>query len=87
LSEPELAAATAVFVMETKQRKDLLLRYPQVGGKVFLLGQWQQLEIADPIGQPREIFEVAWRAIDAGVRSWVVHLHKAGLVSARNVTA
>lgn len=78
---PELTAATVVFVMDSGHRKEILERYPTASGKTFLLGQWQACDVADPIGQPREAFEIAWQAIEAGTQTWLDHLSHAGLLS------
>lgn len=80
LTLPELHAATAVFVMENSHRNEILQRFPTASGKTFLLGQWQDCPIADPINLPREHFETAWRAIEAGSRSWLEQFGKAGLL-------
>ncbi len=77
---PELTAATVIFVMDSGHRQEILQRYPTASGKTFLLGQWQSSDISDPINQPRQAFETAWQAIDAGTQSWLAHLRQSGLL-------
>jgi protein-tyrosine phosphatase len=44
---------------------------PTARGKVYRLGEWQDIDIADPYRREREAYEVALRDIEAGVASWV----------------
>lgn len=80
VTRPEMDAATAVFVMDQGHRREVLRRYPTASGKTFLLSEWQGCEIADPINQPRKVFETTWKAIEQGTDSWLTHLTAAGLL-------
>jgi len=82
ITAPEMAAATAIFVMDDGHRREVQRRFPTATGKTFLLGQWGCGEIADPINSPREAFEAAWKDIDESVKVWVGHLQTAGLLFA-----
>lgn len=81
ITAPEMAAATAVFVMDAGHRREVQRRFPTATGKTFLLGQWGCGDIEDPINSPREAFVAAWKNIDASVQTWLDHLRDAGLVS------
>lgn len=61
-----------IFVMELKHKQQLCERYPEACGKTFLLnaGASQQdstVEIADPYGQPREVYEACAELVVASV--------------------
>ena len=72
---PELVAGTdLILVMESRHQRVILENEPMVRGKVFRLGEWQDLEIPDPHRQPREAFEEALAMIDKGVADWVERL-------------
>lgn len=72
----ELAAsADLLLVMEKRQRNEVMRRFPQASGKVFLLGHWDEgREIPDPYRRDREVFEQVYTMIEQGVRSWHAHL-------------
>src|SRR5690625_1225008 len=53
-----LQQSTLILVMENHHRHQILHRYSAVGGKTFLLGHWQGIEIADPIRSPLSAFYV-----------------------------
>lgn len=76
----EVNAATAIFVMDADHRREVQQRFPTASGKTFLLGQWQNAEIPDPINQSREVFEQVWRQIDDGINSWIIRLNDAGML-------
>ena len=72
---PELVAGTdLILVMESRHKRVIEENEPMVRGKVFRLGEWQDLEIPDPHRQPREAFEEALEMIDKGVADWVERL-------------
>ncbi len=60
-----------IFVMETNQKIYLGKKYPYTRGKVFLLGEWENVEIADPYKKSREHFALALSHIEKGSRSWI----------------
>lgn len=81
VSRAELRAATLVLVMDSLHRRDIQRQFPEVSGKVFLIGQWANQEIADPINMPYSAFEIVWHQIDMGARDWVERLKTSGLVT------
>lgn len=72
---PELiSVADLILVMESSQRRVIDSNEPTARGKVYRLGEWQDMEIADPFRQPRDAFEEALELIDKGVAEWVKRL-------------
>jgi protein-tyrosine phosphatase len=80
VTSAEMAMAAAVFVMDDGHRREIQLRFPTASGKTFLLGQWQEQQIADPINGPIQEFERAWWQCEEGVREWIKKLHAAGIL-------
>jgi len=78
-----LRHSTLILVMEQHHRHQILHRFPAVGGKTFLLGHWQEVEIADPVRAPRADFEQVFDELEVGCAAWLDHLLKAGLISRR----
>ena len=72
---PELITrADLVLVMESGHRRVIDANEPTARGKLYRLGEWQDLEIPDPYRQPREAFEETLKLIDKGVADWVERL-------------
>jgi protein-tyrosine phosphatase len=72
---PELVTrADLILVMESGHRRAIDADEPTVRGKVYRLGEWQDIEIPDPYRQPREAFEETLKLIDKGVADWVERL-------------
>ena len=72
---PELVhAADLVLVMESGHKKAIEAEDPTTWGKVFRLGEWRDIDIADPFRQPREAYEAALELIDKSVADWVERL-------------
>lgn len=70
-----LGAAKLILVMEKSHLDAIDRMAPQVRGKTFLLGKWQNNQsIPDPYRKPQTAFELAYRLIDAAIESWRVHL-------------
>jgi protein-tyrosine-phosphatase len=75
LSNEMIREAAQVFVMETFQRDEIIRRVPEAKDKVHLLKAFGRPEgdsgddpgIADPIGKPREIYEVCFNQIKDSV--------------------
>jgi len=81
VTSAEMAAATAIFVMEGSHRLEIQRKYPTASGKTFLVGQWESNEIPDPINMDISAFESAWSLGEAGVQSWIGKLESAGVLS------
>ena len=72
---PELVTkADLILVMESGHRRVIDANEPTARGKVYRLGEWQDLEIPDPYRQPREAFEAALEKIDKSIADWVERL-------------
>ena len=72
---PELVTqADLILVMESGHRRVIDDNEPTARGKVFRLGEWQDLEIPDPYRQPRDAFEAALEKIDKSIADWVKRL-------------
>nr|WP_256369611.1 low molecular weight phosphotyrosine protein phosphatase [Pigmentiphaga sp. D-2] len=76
----DMAVATAIFVMDSEHRREVQKRFPTASGKTFLLGQWQGIEIADPINDPLDAFKLAWKQCSDGAQEWVKRLYEAGML-------
>ena len=72
---PELITrADLILVMESGHRRAVDANEPTARGKLYRLGEWRDIEIADPYRQPREAFEETLELIDKGVADWVERL-------------
>ena len=71
LTAEMLHDADLVLVMEAGHRNVIDANEPTARGKVFRLGEWQDMDIPDPYRQPREAFETTLGLIDRGVADWV----------------
>lgn len=65
-----LRDAELVFVMESAQKSALEKAHPWACGRVFRLGHWEDLEIADPYRRPQEVFDAALEAIVRCCAAW-----------------
>ena len=64
-------AADLVLVMESGHRRVIDEADPAARDKVHRLGEWQNIEIADPYRKSKEAFVAALDEIESGVASWV----------------
>ena len=72
---PELITrADLILVMESGHRRAVDANEPTARGKLYRLGEWQDIESPDPYRQPREAFEETLELIDKGVADWVERL-------------
>jgi len=76
----DVMAATVILVMDSGHRQEMGRRFPTSLGKIFLLGQWENQEIIDPIDEPREVFHSVAEQILKGAQSWVQRLEQAGIL-------
>jgi len=63
-------AADLVLVMESGHKRAIDDADPTARGKVYRLGEWQGIDIADPHRQPKAAFADALVDIQVGVASW-----------------
>jgi protein-tyrosine phosphatase len=70
LCDEHVRAADVVLTMTSAQRTLILDRFPSARGKVFRLGEHEQLDIVDPYQRHRVIFELAFAQIERSVLTW-----------------
>lgn len=63
--------ADLILVMETDQKIAIEVNEPSARGKVFCLGQWGDVEIADPYQKERLAFERSLILIEQSVSQWI----------------
>lgn len=66
-----LMASDLVLTMSDGQTRELTQRYPMMRGRVYRIGHWEGVDVADPYRMPRPAFEAAYDLIDVGVASWL----------------
>jgi len=80
LSKLTLRDADFVLCMDNGHRQAIVARAPQYAGRVRLLGQWQAIEIADPVRGPAEGFEQCLELMSDCIEQWVDRLARQGLL-------
>ena len=70
LSGEHLRGADIVLAMTGAQRAWILDRFPFARGKVFRLGEQEQVDIVDPYQRSRLAFEISFAQILQGVTQW-----------------
>jgi protein-tyrosine phosphatase len=70
LNEELVKEHELILVMEHWQQKEIEKSYPFARGRVFLLGKWDQGEIADPYKRPKSYFEEAFKEINRACQQW-----------------
>ncbi len=71
LDQKMVDRADLVLVMERAHLDYLRRVFPSAAGKAFLLGKWQgNGEVLDPFGQPQEIFESLYEAVELAADRW-----------------
>jgi len=67
--------ADLILLMEHRQMQSVLKLAPEVRGKTFLIGKWQQeMEIADPYRRPQLAFEQTYELLSRCVDDWLPYL-------------
>ncbi|UFH49802.1 low molecular weight protein-tyrosine-phosphatase [Pseudomonas sp. KNUC1026] len=67
--------AELVLLMENTQIAQVQHLAPQVRGKAFLIGKWQnELQIADPFRKPRKAFQQTFEHLSRCVDDWLPYL-------------
>lgn len=66
--------ADLILVMDLEQKKYVETNYVGSKGKVFRLGEFTKVDIADPYREGMESFEAAYRLIDEGVKVFTERL-------------
>lgn len=76
-TESLLAKADVILAMESGHLRQLHKTAPQIRGKAFLLGKWNDdLEVPDPYRQQRPAFEHAYKLIDQATSAWLKYLDR-----------
>ena len=76
-------SAAFVIAMATQHRDELLRRFPEAEGKVFLLksvGTAPGADVADPIGMSLDTYRSTRDEIDADLADLTIFLHERGRV-------
>ena len=73
-TDPALRKAELILVMEKWQQGWIRARWPELTGRVFLLGHWGGYEIADPYGSKPETFRKTLVEIERGTRDWLTRI-------------
>jgi protein-tyrosine phosphatase len=74
LTPDMVATADLILVMESRHKKSLETADVAVRGKVFRLGEWQDMDIDDPYRQSKAVFEEVLADIDNGIADWIEQL-------------
>ncbi len=70
-----LHEAELILLMEQQHVQRILQLAPEVRGKAFLIGNWQnQLEIADPFRRPKAVFHSTYTLLSRCVDDWLPYL-------------
>jgi len=72
--------ADMVLCMEQAQRTTIVARTPEAAGRVRLLGHWQGMEIADPVGGEAHEYVQCLDLIMECVDQWLERLSRQGLL-------
>lgn len=72
--------ADMVLCMEWRHRSLVLARAPEAAGRVRLLGHWQDVEIADPVGGPAHEHRECLESMMQCVQQWLDRLSRQGLL-------
>ena len=67
--------ADLILAMEKRHVSALQAIAPHARGKTFLLGRWEgDLDVPDPYGRPRQMFDETFVLIDRLLAGWCRHL-------------
>ncbi|PFH19518.1 MULTISPECIES: low molecular weight protein-tyrosine-phosphatase [Burkholderia] len=78
LSDAMCRAADLILVMTAAQRRELETRHPFARGKVFLVREFDRVDVFDPVGESRARFDACYALLATGLTDWVAHLGYAG---------
>jgi protein-tyrosine phosphatase len=65
-----------ILVMEQGHKSELLRRYPEARGKVFLFRTDNNSDVEDPYRKGIIAFEAAFKSIDTGASYWATRIGK-----------
>ena len=70
LTDTHVREADLILVMTHSHHSFLIRQFLSAKGKTFLLGRWQNFEIADPFKQTYEAFEKNYQQISLAWQDW-----------------
>jgi protein-tyrosine phosphatase len=70
LDERMCSSADLILVMELEQKRAIEKFYPMARGRVYRLGETHRLDVPDPYGKPKRIYQQALTLIEQGVQDW-----------------
>ena len=76
INRPMCLDSDIVLVMEREQKQRLQQLYPEVCGRVFRLGEHENVDVPDPYRQPTRVFRSALSIIDDSVDQWLLRIQR-----------
>lgn len=74
LNQAMCRSADLILVMEKRHQEWFLQHFPEVTGKVMLLGHWLNKEIPDPYKKSHAVYQLVIRLIREAVATWTPKL-------------
>ena len=74
LNQVMLKDADLILVMSEKQQKHIEQIWPFSKGKIFRLGHWKNINIADPYQKDQAVFDHTCQLIQQCVLDWKKHI-------------
>lgn len=71
LNTEMIRKADLILVMESFQKAVIEAKDSSAKGKVFRLGEWENIEIPDPYGKDLVVFESTLQLIENSVTQWL----------------
>ncbi|WP_144148424.1 low molecular weight phosphotyrosine protein phosphatase [Paraburkholderia sp. BCC1884] len=71
LTSTQVRAAQLILAMTRAQCRSIESAFPFARGRVYRLGEHQQIDIVDPYRRGRFTFEIAAAQIEQGVQRWL----------------
>jgi protein-tyrosine phosphatase len=71
LNLEQMRSAQLVLTMTQEQRRKVETSYPFAKGKVYRIGEYDGIDIADPYRKGRAAFEMALAQIEQGSARWI----------------
>ncbi|MFM0395718.1 low molecular weight protein-tyrosine-phosphatase [Paraburkholderia phytofirmans] len=71
LTRDHVLSAELILSMTNMQREFILAAYPFARGKIFRLGDHDEIDIVDPYLRHRSAFDLAFAQIELGVSNWL----------------
>ncbi|KHK57095.1 protein tyrosine phosphatase [Burkholderia sp. A9] len=63
--------ADLILVMDDRQKREVIERYPSTFGKIFRLCEQDRIDVPDPYRRPISEFRYSLALIQKGVEAWV----------------